>query len=159
VVPDLFGHWYGSEQDRYHAAGCAGGSKPVLSTGDAIVFINNGGTPISVLESNIPRVLADNAVDTNALQGTAVTAAKIANNTITTTQISTSAGITGTQIASNANLAGTQLAAGANIAGTQIASNAGLVGGQLANNTMTATQLGQGAVTASRLSILEHVLY
>jgi hypothetical protein len=37
--------------------------------------------------------LADNAVDTNALAALAVTAAKIANGTITDTQVSAAAGI------------------------------------------------------------------
>lgn len=134
-------------------------SKPPLATGDAIIFINNAGVPISMLEQNLPRVLADNAVDVNALQSKVVSGAKIADNTIGTGQIALNAAITGTQIAANANLAGSQLAAGANIAGSQLAPNAGLVGAQLAGGTIGSTQLGQGAVSTSKLSILEHVLY
>lgn len=101
-------------------------TKPVLGTGDTIVFLNQAGTPVSMLEQNLPRVVADGAVDTGALQGQAVTGAKIFNNTITAAQISNTANI---------------------------------LGGSIKSGDISSTQLGIGAVTASRLNILEHVIY
>src|SRR5215470_5702550 len=77
-------------------------SKPTLATGDCIIFLNNAGVPISVLEQNIPNVVANNAIDTLALQNAAVTGAKvgtgangIANSNIVPATI-TSASISGT---------------------------------------------------------------
>lgn len=65
-------------------------------------------------------------VGTNDLQAKAVTAAKIADATITTSQISATAGITGAQLAANAAIAGTQLAAAAGITSAQLANGAGV---------------------------------
>jgi hypothetical protein len=48
-----------------------------LGVGGTLLFVNNGGTPTSVLESSIPAVVADGAVDTNGLMTGAVTDAKI----------------------------------------------------------------------------------
>ena len=112
-------------------------TKPTLSGNATMVFVNNGGTPTSVLESSIPAVVANNAVDTNALQNTAVTGAKIANATITTTQISNSAGITGTQLSATAGIVGTQLTSG----------------------TIGSTQLANGAVTPIKTAIFQHLIY
>lgn len=206
-------------------------AKPTLATGDCIIFLNNSGVPVSVLEQNIPNVVANNAIDQNALQansvvagkiasqavgaanivnnsittgqisntagitgtqiaGTTIAAGNIANNTITSSQISNTAGITGTQIAgttiqasnianqtitstqisntaniagsqlsSTANISGTQLSSSANISGSQLSPTAGLVGSQLTNGTIGSNQIGVGAVTGTKLSILEHVIY
>ena len=66
-------------------------------------------------------------INTNDLQDLAVTAGKIANSTITTTQISGTAAITGAQLAAGADIAGTQLAAAAAIARTQLATDTILI--------------------------------
>jgi hypothetical protein len=50
------------------------------------------------------------SVGTTQLTNLSVTAAKIANSTITTTQISATANITGTQLSASANILGSQLA-------------------------------------------------
>ena len=129
-------------------------TKPTLAGNACLVFINNAGVPVSVLESNtIPQVVANNSIDTLALQDSAVTGLKILDGTIMGTEINNAANIAGSQLAANAGLVGAQLAAGANIAGTQIAANAGLVGTQLANNTLTTTQISNTAnITGSQLS-------
>ena len=92
-----------------------------------------------------------NSVATADIQNQAVTAAKIANATITTTQISATAAITGTQLAAGANIAGTQLAAAANIAGSQLAAAAGIIGGQLANSTVTGSKIAPTTVAGSNM--------
>lgn len=114
-------------------------TKPNLSGNATLVFINEGGTPISLLDGpgSVAPVVRDNAIDTGALQSQAVTAAKIANQTITTTQISGSANITGTQIAAGANL----------------------TGGQFANTTIGTTQLGNGAAVPADFGIFRHLIY
>jgi len=70
-----------------------------------------------------------------------VTAAKITNSTITTTQISGTAAITGAQLSASANIAGTQLAAAANIAGTQLSATAAIAGTQIASSTIADSNL------------------
>jgi len=134
-------------------------NKPTLTNGDAIVFLNNAGTPVKVMEMNIPPVVANNAVDAGAIQSLAITAGKIANNTITATQISNTANITGTQLSSTAGLVGGQLASNANIAGTQISPTANLVGSQLTAGTIGNNQLGVSAVQAKNLSVFDHQIY
>lgn len=136
-------------------------NKPVLATGDVIIFLNNAGVPVSVLEQNIPRVLADNAVDTGSLQANAVTGAKVGTgaNGLTGSNLTPGANIAGTQLSATAGIVGTQMSGTANIAGTQLSPTANLVGSQLTAGTIGSTQIGTGAVNASRLSILEHVIY
>ena len=103
-------------------------------------------TPITTTEETQSIIVGPNSVNTAAIQANAVTAAKIANATITTTQISASAGILGSQLAASAGIVGTQLSASANIAGSQLAAAAGITGSQLANNTITSTQLALNAI-------------
>ena len=108
--------------------------------------------PIATTEETVDLIVGPNSVNTAAIQNLAVTAAKIANGTITTTQISASAGITGsqlanttvaagnivngtittTQISASAGITGSQLSASAAIAGTQLAAGANIAGSQLA---------------------------
>lgn len=137
-----------------------GTNKPALTGNACLVFINNSGIGVSVLESdNFPAALADNAVDTGALQNLAITGGKIANQAITTTQISNSANITGSQLSSSAGLVGTQLTNGtltstqinasANILGSQLSSSAGIVGGQIAN----------GAIGPLKTALFTHLIY
>lgn len=49
---------------------------PVLGTNDCLVFVNNGGTPVSILESSITYAIAADAVDTLQIKDGAVTGAK-----------------------------------------------------------------------------------
>lgn len=50
-----------------------GNTKPTLGAGDALIFVNNGGVPISVLESSLPPALGNGAVDNSAIASGAVT--------------------------------------------------------------------------------------
>lgn len=115
--------------------------------------------PVSVGTSNLINL----SVIGSKLGLQAVGAPQVLNNSLTTDQISLSAGITGTQLAAGANILGTQLSAGANILGsqlaaaadiigtqisaaanilgTQLSAAAGIVGTQLANNTITPMQI------------------
>lgn len=79
------------------------GTKPPLATGDAIIFLNNAGVPVSLLEQNLPRVLADNAVDTGAIALGAVTGPKVGTG---------ANGLDGTNLKPGANIVGTQLTNG-----------------------------------------------
>lgn len=100
------------------------------------------------------------------IAGTTVTAANIANNTVTATQIANNTigatqiangAITTTQISGTAGITGTQIA-GTTVTSTNLAN--GAVGTtQLASGSVTSTILGSGAVTAVKLSTLQHVLY
>jgi len=136
-------------------------NKPTLDTGDAIVFLNNAGTPVKVMEMNIPPVVANGAVDTGALQANAVTGAKVATgaNGLTGANLTSTAGISGGQLSATAGITGGQLSGSANIAGTQLSPTANLVGSQLTAGTVGSTQLGTGAVSASKLSVLDHIIY
>lgn len=76
-----------------------------------------------------------------------ITAAQIANGTITTTQISPTAGILGSQLSASANIFGSQLAAAAGIVGGQIA------GQTITTNNLAAANLASGyLITGSNYS-------
>jgi hypothetical protein len=49
-----------------------GNAKPSLNTGDSLIWFNNAGTPINVVEATLPPVVGDNAVDGGAIQQGAV---------------------------------------------------------------------------------------
>lgn len=66
----------------------------------------------NITTAAIPSNIAAGSITTNMLGNNIVTAAKIANATITTTQLSASAGILGSQIANNA-IASANIASGA----------------------------------------------
>lgn len=83
-------------------------------------------------------VLGVGAVGTNNIANLAVTAAKIANATITTTQISNTAGITGAQLA-NATVTATQLAADA------------VTTAKILDANVTTSKLADDAVTTAKL--------
>lgn len=106
--------------------------------------------PIATTEETETIVIGPNSVNTAAIQNLAVIAAKIANGTITTTQISNTAGITGAQIAAttiaaaniaNATITHTQISATAAITGSQLSASAGITGSQLAANTIATSSL------------------
>jgi len=75
-------------------------------------------------------------VGTNDIQAKAITAALMADATITTTQISASAAITGSQLAAAAGIVGGQLASGAGVAAIL---TAGLGGSASKTKTYNAT--------------------
>jgi hypothetical protein len=56
-------------------------SQAVLGVGGALIFVNNAGTPTSVLESSIPAVVGDNAIDGAAIMNGAVGDTKISGVT------------------------------------------------------------------------------
>lgn len=87
-------------------------TKPTLATGDAFVFVNNGGTPVSALDAGgTASVLGPNSVDTAAIIAGAVGTTQIANNAVGATQIANNA-VGSTQLANGA-VGATQLANGA----------------------------------------------
>lgn len=53
-----------------------GNSLPTLGANDALLFVNNGGTPVSVLESSITYALAAGTVGSAQVQDGAITSAK-----------------------------------------------------------------------------------
>ncbi len=81
-----------------------------------------------------------------------LTAASIAAGTITTTQISSTAGIIGTQLASNANILGSQLSLGANVLGSQLVTNPNFSGNEVQENGRNVVVSGANA--ASSLAIV-----
>lgn len=59
-------------------------TKPTLTGNAVLLFINNGGSSVTdVLLSSIPPVVANNAIDSGAIQANAVGTAAIANNAVT----------------------------------------------------------------------------
>jgi hypothetical protein len=62
-------------------------TKPVLGAKDALIFVNNAGTPISVLETSIPYAIGDNVVgdaEVSGLSQSKITGLSGALNTFTT---------------------------------------------------------------------------
>lgn len=111
-------------------------TKPTLTAvGSALIFVNNGGTPVSVTEESFPSVVANNAVDTGAIQAKAITAGLLGDKAVGTGQIADNA-ITSLQVGSKA------------IAGSNIADNA-VNTLQLASNAVDSTILKDGAVSTS----------
>ena len=140
-----------------------------------LVFVNNGGTPVSSLESDMPVAVATGAVDSLAIQSKAITQGLLADKAVGTGQIADQA-VGSTQIGSKAvataNIAdqaitNTQIGSKAVNTG-QIADNAvgttqiglkAVTTGTLADAAVTSTQLGSAAVTATKLNVLSHMLY
>lgn len=91
---------------------------PTLPATTKILRIDNAGNISSTLDVDNSTI----EISSNNLQikDQGVTAAKIANGTITTTQISSTAGILGSQLSASANIVGTQLSASANVLRSQI---------------------------------------
>jgi hypothetical protein len=140
-----------------------GATKPTLAAGDCLLFINNAGVPISVLEATLPPVVADGAIGSSELQDNAVTQNKLLDSAVTNNKLAGSiantklaGGITGTQLANNT------------ITTTQVSTTAGFTGGQIADNAITNAKILDGAVdsgsladgsaTASKLSIFQHLI-
>jgi hypothetical protein len=113
------------------------------------------GSTISI-STNIIGVVSG-GIGTTQLANLSVTAAKIANATITTSQISASAGILGSQLSSSAAIAGSQLSASAGIIGTQLA-NATISATQLASNAVTTAKILDANVTQAKLGTANYVV-
>lgn len=137
------------------------------SSGNMTAPYTVDGSTITI-SSNVIGV-PNSGIGTNQLAALSVTAAKIANATITTTQISASAGILGSQLSSSAGIVGTQLASGT-ISATQLASDsvttakiaagavtgtkiasATIVGSNIANSAITNALLAPSAVTGAKI--------
>lgn len=146
--------------------------KPNLATGEVLLFLNNGGTPVVMLSdtnASLPKALADGTVDSGAILANAVTnsaiatgavnSASLAANAVTTSAIATGA-VTSTGLAANAvtstAIAGgavTSTALGANsVTATAIANSAINRESQLNTGVVGATALGANAVTSVKLA-------
>jgi hypothetical protein len=154
-------------------------TKPNLATGEVLLFMNNGGTPVVMLSdtnASLPKALADGTVDSGAILANAVTNAAIATgavnsaslaaNAVTTNAIASGA-VTSTGLAANAvtaNAIATGAVGTAQIGANAVTSgsiangaivretqiNTGVVGANsLAANAVTATKLADGAVVRS----------
>jgi len=144
----------------------------IFSVGDQIwTECSDGNTALAVTSLNptvtgvVNNPIGAGTIVTADLANLCVTAGKIANATITTTQISATAGITGAQLAAAAAITGAQIAAGANIVGTQLSATAAIAGTQLAAGANIAgsqlaataaiagTQLAANTIDSSRLAL------
>lgn len=68
--------WFVKPASGTSATLSTGNTKPTLGPTDALIFVNNGGTPISALESSVPPTVADGAISNAELAPGAVTADK-----------------------------------------------------------------------------------
>lgn len=155
-------------------------TKPVLADGDVLLFVNEGGVARNMLSdtnASLPRMVATNAVDTDAIKPNAVTGAELADLAVGAGKIATGAinssglfsgkvvgsgqivdkAVSSTALADNA-VGSLQLAAGA-INNTNKFSGQVVTGANMVNGTVGNTQLGTGAVSAAKLNILRHVMY
>ena len=90
---------------------------------------------------------------THAMLGSQIVqAGNIANATITTTQISASAGILGSQLSATAGIVGTQLTAGT-LTTTEISNSAAITGTQLASATVSGSNMVNHTVTSTQLAL------
>lgn len=155
-------------------------TKPVLADGDVLLFVNEGGVARNMLSdtnASLPRIVATNAIDTDAIKDGAVTGDQILNGAV-------GAGKIGTGAINNANLFSGKVVNGTNmvdgtvntlqLANSAVDSNklgAGAInsttkfsgkvlsGANMVDGTVGGTQLGAGAVSAQKLNIMRHVMY
>jgi hypothetical protein len=155
-------------------------TKPVLSDGDVLLFVNEGGVARNMLSdtnASLPRLVATNAVDTDAIADSAVTGDQIASGAVGAGKIGTGAinnsnlfsgkvvgsgqivdkAVGSTALGDNA-VGSLQLAAGA-INNANKFSGKVLSGTNMVDGTVGGTQLGSGAVSAQKLNIMRHVMY
>jgi hypothetical protein len=114
-------------------------TKPVLQTGEVLLFMNIVGTPkvmLSDTNASMPQILSDGAVDTGSILANAVGSTQINANAITSAKLADGA------IARTGQLA-------ANTIGTSA----------ILANAVTGNEILAGSVSATKLSILRHVLY
>jgi len=121
-----------------------------LGVGGALLFINNGGTPISVLESSIPAAVGDGAIDSGALATGAVTAGKIFAGAVDSTALANNAVVAG-KVANGAINAATQFGAG--VVDSNALGNNAVVAGKVATGAINAsTQIANGIVNTAQLA-------
>lgn len=115
-------------------------TKPALTTADAILFVNNSGTAIELLKSQLIHgaVLIDGTVNTSELADAAITANKILSGAVGSTQLGTGA-VTTAKIVSGAVTA-TELGTGA------------VTTAKIASGAVTSTELGTAAVTSGKIA-------
>lgn len=114
-------------------------TKPVLATGEVLLFMNNAGKAkvmLSDTNASMPSILSDGAVDTGAILANAVTGTQIIGNAITSNKISDGAISRAGQLGNNT-----------------------VTNGSILANAVTGTEILAGSVSATKLSILRHVLY
>lgn len=135
-------------------------TKPTLGPDDAILFVNNGGTPVEVLKSQLQHgaLLIDGTVNTSEIADSAIVANKILNGAISESKLGSNA-VTAAKIASgaveNSKLANNavdanKLANGA-VTETKIDSNA-VTSGKIATGAVESTKLADSAVTDAKLA-------
>jgi hypothetical protein len=114
-------------------------TKPVLQTGEVLLFMNVVGVPkvmLSDTNASMPSILSDGAVDTGSILANAVGSTQINANAITSAKLADGAIARSTQLAANT------------------VTNAAILA-----NAITGTEILAGSVSATKLSILRHVLY
>jgi len=121
----------------------------VLGVGGALLFKNNGGTPISVLESSIPSVIADGTVDTGAIISGAVGNAQLGSNAVDSDKLANGAVIAG-KIGTGGVSAAAQFASGV-VDTTALGGNA-VTTAKIASNAVTSTELANNSVIAGKIA-------
>ena len=114
-------------------------TKPVLAAGEVLLFMNVAGKAkvmLSDTNASMPQILSDGAVDTGSILANAVGSTQINANAIT-----------------SAKLADGAIARTGQIGANTIGNSAILA------NAITGTEILAGSVSATKLSILRHVLY
>lgn len=121
-------------------------TKPTLSTGEVLLFINSGGVGkvmLSDTNTSLPSVLANGAVDSSAILANAVTSTAIADGAVVGAALGANA-VTSGKIADGAVQRAAILAANV-VTSTQLADNA-VVTAALAANAITNTKIADGAL-------------
>lgn len=146
-----------------------GNTKPTLTAGDLLVFINNAGTPIvaaGTSSASLPSVVANGAIDASALAVGAVSGTAIADGGVASGKLATGAISASTMFASsvvNATALGTnavtdtKINAGAVTAGKL---GAGAINGTtlFAAGVVPGTAVVAGAIDPTKLNTLTHEL-
>lgn len=144
-------------------------TKPDLSTKPtaALIFVNNSGTPLDVINSSVTNVLADGAVDGGALQAGAVGSTALASNAVIAGKIASGAINNSNQIAAgmvDSNALGANAVISGKIATGAISSSTLFTSGVVNNaaigtGAVAAGNVATGAITAAKLNILQHTIY
>lgn len=141
-------------------------TKPTLTGNAALLFINNGGVPLDVLNSSIAGAVMDNAVDSGALQANAVTSTAIASNAVVAGKINAGAvnnsnifaqNVVNTNAIASGAVTTTELGAGA-VTDVKLGDNA-VTSAKIGAGAVIAGKIGVGAVTTAKLNVLRHLLY
>ena len=114
----------------------------------ALLFVNNGGTPVDVLKSSMPVALANGAVDSSSILSGAVGSGALASGAVTSTAIAS--GAVGSGALASGAVTSTAIASGA-VGSTQLGSNA-VTSGKIASGAVDSTSLASGAVTSTAIA-------